>query len=362
MEATLLAKRLRPKTYSIALYLAGLVLLVQVAAIFLVFYFRRVVTIDTSAPPLPNQAQVAQTPERPTPAPAVPSAPSASAPVQAATPPAPTPAAPARITPVPTPGRLAVAATEDPAQRVKALNEEAERFQTQGDLRLAALALFKAEALDSRDSTTLVNLARLMTLEKETDKARTYWQRVVDLGSAAGSNYNLAREQLVLIDSRSTGTSANNAPPATTVSAPVAPTTAVTATRALFVDRIEKTNTASNGSNNEFTMRVVLGAGIIPGGIQPGKVDIKLYFYDLQASGAIVPSRAQLKVNFLGSRQTWANGQRETLMATYLLSPDQARIYNQKYYGYMLRIYYDGKLQDERAEPDNLLKFFPAAN
>lgn len=364
MEATLLAKRLRPKTYSIALYLAGVVLLVQVAAIFLVFYFRRVVTIDTSAPPLPNQTVEAQQPPVAKPA-ATPTPAPAPAPVQAATPtPAVTPAAPtapARITPVPTPGRLAVAAVEDPAQRVKALNEEAERFQLQGDLRLAALALFKAEALDSRDATTLVNLAKLMTLEKEPDKARTYWQRVVDLGSAAGSNYALAREQLVLMD-RSAAPTANNAPPAATVSAPVAPAAAVTATRALYVDRIEKTNTASNGSNNEFTMRVVLGAGLIPGGIQPGKVDIKLYFYDQQASGAIVPSRAQLKVNFLGSRQTWANGQRETLMATYLLSPDQARIYNQKYYGYMLRIYYDGKLQDERAEPDNLLKFFPAAN
>lgn len=258
---------------------------------------------------------------------------------------------------------------DDTPQRVKALNVEAERFQLQGDLHLAAVALFKAEALDSRDPTTLVNLAKLLTLEKEPDKARTYWQRVVDLGSAAGSSYTMAREQLLLADSRAaqSNAAANNAVPAATVSAlvvaaPATAATTTTSTKTLFVDRVEKTNTSSSGSVNEFTMRVVLGAGAVTGGIQPGKVDIKLYFYDQQAGGAIVPSKAQLKVNFLGSRQTWANGQRETLMATYFLSPEQSRIYNQKYYGYMLRIYYDGKLQDERAEPGNLLKFFPAAN
>lgn len=359
MEATLLAKRLRPKTYSIALYLAGIVLLVQLAALFSVFYFRRVVTIDTSAPPLPTQS--VRVPETPVAEPAKP------APVAVATPSAAQPVAPAspeRITPLPAAGRLAVAVVEDTSARVKALNEEAERFQQQGDLRLAAVALFKAEALDSRDPVTLVNLAKLLTLEKEPEKARTYWQRVVDLGSAAGSSYTLAREQLLLADSRSTA-GASNVPPPATVSAPVAAApvtpTAPVNTRALFVERIEKTNTSSTGSVNEFTMRVVLGAGTIPGGIQPGKVDIKLYFYDQQASGAIIPSKAQLRVNFLGSRQTWANGQRETLMATYYLPPELTRVYNQKYYGYMLRIYYDGKLQDERAEPENLLKFFPAA-
>lgn len=351
MDATLLAKRLRPKTYSIALYLAGLVLLVQLAALFSVFYFRRVVNIDTTAPPLPAVQPASPTEVTAT----TTSAPQTPATTSVA--PVPTPApAPERITPAAPPARLAVQSEDDTAQRVKALNEEAARFQLQGDMRLAALALYKAEALDSRDPATLVNLAKLLTQEKDLDKARLYWQRVVDLGSGAGSYYNVAREQLVLANSR-TGAApvvANVAPSAAT------PAVASTAAKSMFVERVEKT-LLTTVANNDFTLRVVLAANAIPGGIQAGKVDIKLYFYDQQAGGAIVPSKAQLKVSFLGSRQTWANGQRETLMATYRLAPDVARVYNLKYYGYMLRIYYDGKLQDERAEPDNLLKFFPAA-
>ncbi len=362
MVSMTLAKRLRPKTYSIALYLVGFVLLAQLVALISVFYFRRVVNIDLSAPPLqpinPPVVAVTDTPSQPV----------APAPIQPVTP-------PDRITPVvPNPGRLAVNSVQDVAQRVKALNEESARFQLQGDMRLAALALFKAESLDPKDTVTLVNLARLSALEKDNEKARVYWQRVVDLGPGIGEAYTQAREQLEVIDARNPRPADNTA--VTTFSSSAAPIPAMTfptvsrpaantVQRALYVDRIEKnvaTPTAS-GWGNDVTLRVVIGSGTVPGGgnIQPGKVDIKLYFYDQQTGGAIVPSKATLRVNFLGTRQTWANGQQETLLANYQLSPEQARLYNQKYYGYMLRIYYDGKLQDEKAEPENLLKFFPAA-
>lgn len=354
------AKRLRPKTYSVALYLVGLVAAIELIAWFSVFYLRHVVSIDITAPPLRAQTVDTQVPGKVRPA---------EAPVNP----------PERIAPVPVPGRLAVVENQTAAERVKALNEEALRFETQGDLRLAALALFKAESLDPRDPPTLAALARLYSQEKEFERSKNYWQRIVDLGPGSGAIYNEARTQLATTSttaSLATVTPALPASPASSVNpanvvlppppqplpppvTDVAAASAPSPQHVLFVDKVEKTVTSSN----EFALKIPLTVRSVSGApISSGKVAIQLYCYEQQASGAIVPNKGTFKAGFLRKPgEAWPNGSSEILVANYLLTPEQARIYNQKYYGYMLRIYYDGKLQYERAEPDNLLKFFPAS-
>ncbi len=94
--------------------------------------------------------------------------------------------------------------------------------------------------------------------------------------------------------------------------------------------------------------------------IDPGKVGIKLFFYDQIQGGVIVPTNAHLDVAFEGSRVSWANGRSEVLRAVYQ-RPADASPGAQSYYGYVFRLYYDGSLVEERSDPTSLLSLFPAS-
>jgi serine/threonine protein kinase len=90
-------------------------------------------------------------------------------------------------------------------------------------------------------------------------------------------------------------------------------------------------------------------------------VRISVSFYDLTKDNKMKPTNAQVGYRWLTTARDWTDATPKFMAATYIrpkaqsLSPDGRR-----YGGYIVRIYFDGQLQDARATPAELLTLFPA--
>ena len=90
-------------------------------------------------------------------------------------------------------------------------------------------------------------------------------------------------------------------------------------------------------------------------------VRIAISFYDLTANNKLVPTNAQVGYNWLTSDRDWTDAKPKFIAATYLRpkSQQQTAAELRRYGGFIVRVYFDGKLQDSRATSSDLLKLFP---
>jgi hypothetical protein len=85
-------------------------------------------------------------------------------------------------------------------------------------------------------------------------------------------------------------------------------------------------------------------------------VEIRVLFFDVDANNEMRPTDAQVTYQWITPVRDWTDPEPKYLAATYLQrrpfrrSPERLR-----YGGFVVRIYCDGKLQDERSKPDALV-------
>lgn len=350
-------KRVRPKTYIAAIYLSLAIALIPVLALVSIFWLRHKVQIDTKSPALKAaraaylaeeaqaQSQEQATNGSPSPAPARPVTPVPSVP------------APAPLRPNLGPARLPVPA----ALQVADLVRQGLAYLQSGQYDLARVTLLQAENIDPRDLPTLRAQAELGEAERDWDRASGYWKKVVDL-STSPTDATAAQQRLDAIPALR----ARPVPPPAAVPAPTAPAnvatsaTPVPATGPVFrVGAPEMTPPAAAAvAAGDFVLRIPIAPAAPDLDIEPGRVGIKLYFYDQVKDGVIVPTNAKLNVAFESARPDWHN-RTEVLRAAYhregATTPS-----GQRYYGFVFRLYYDGRLVDERSEPKSLLALFPS--
>jgi hypothetical protein len=109
---------------------------------------------------------------------------------------------------------------------------------------------------------------------------------------------------------------------------------------------------------------LTLKVGVKPRpGTQNGHVvRIIVSFYDRTKDNKMKPTDARTSYSWLTASEDWTDATPKFLAATYVRpknkqpSPDERR-----YGGFIVRLYFDGQLQDERATPSELLTFFPEA-
>jgi len=391
------SKRLRPKTYVLAVYITLAVALIQVVVLGSIFWLRHKVKIDTRspAPAFGHDLVPAPSPAPGTAAATVPAAP-ASAP----------------ITLQPTLGAARLPVPVDTVQEIAELDQKAYGYMQQGEYDLAWVALLQAENIDSRHLLTLRYEAELAEAGADWNRAATYWQRIIDLGSDAGDFASIASSRLaaarahlmaatlsaaqatvsppvvpakpagpansVAVSHPAPSPSASPAapipavstpPPASSSPPPAVPSPAPTgapvssmanAGSAFHVSPTERVPLTGNAALAGFTLRLPIVPTNAALAIDPGKVGIKLFFYDQIQGGVIVPTNAHLEVAFESPRVTWLNGRSEVLRAVYQ-RPADAAPGAQSYYGYVFRLYYDGSLVEERSDPPSLLSLFPAS-
>jgi adenylate cyclase len=90
-------------------------------------------------------------------------------------------------------------------------------------------------------------------------------------------------------------------------------------------------------------------------------VRLSVSFYDRTKDNKMKPTNARTGYDWLTPADNWSDGAPKFLGATYVrpkteaASPDGSQ-----YGGFIVRVYFDGQLQDARAKPPELLTLFPA--
>ncbi len=322
------AKRLRPKTYTVAVYLVGAVILLQVVMFILVFWLRAmVVSVNVS---LPNA--VANASGNPNPA----SPGDRNNPIL--------PRLPGLETTAVRTALLKVPGASDELAQVDTLNEEAQVFLHQNDYQSALDLLIKAEDIDPRHPTTLRNLAETYNLLNDSVHSLAYWQRLVDLGPAVGTVYAAAKDHVLLLDS---------GPDASPLKA------SSTLDRNIYVASVEKTPVETQDGDAEFHVRAVLmRQGDKLPNFDQKKLQPYVIFYQQTPDGNLVPDLGQRKGSFDDTFLFWGDKRSEAFGVDYVMpipgTPGPNNTTQGKYYGFVIGIYYDKVLQDVRSEPSDL--------
>jgi len=99
-----------------------------------------------------------------------------------------------------------------------------------------------------------------------------------------------------------------------------------------------------------------------PGTQNDHVVRIVVSFYDLTKDNKMKPTDARTSYSWLTASEDWTDATPKLLAATYARPKTQSPSTDgRKYGGFIVLVYFDGQLQDSRANPPELLTLFPAA-
>jgi TolB-like protein/Flp pilus assembly protein TadD len=112
-------------------------------------------------------------------------------------------------------------------------------------------------------------------------------------------------------------------------------------------------------ARDHFTLKV--GVKPRPGTQNGHVVRISVSFYDLTKDNRMKPTNARVGYDWLTLARDWTDATPKFLAATYVrpktkIPPADGG----RYGGFIVRVYFDGQLQDSRATPPELLTLFPA--
>jgi hypothetical protein len=334
-------KRVRPKTYTVAIYLVAAIGLLEVGMFISIFWLRAmVVSVNVQVPKGKALAGTAGNPGNPNEVigPITPSA----VITPKKLPELPNlPALGPKTAPM---ALLRVPDASDKLEKVDTLNEEAQVLLHQNDLKNAAQVLNTAEDIDPRYPTTLKNLAETYYLMNDSVRAKSYWQRLIDLGPDVGTIYGLARDHVTLLDSTPDGK-------------PLAEPSLLP--RVVYIDKVEKTPVETENGQPQFHLRTVLMQKATKEPFDQKKLQPYVIFYQQMPDGQLMPDLGQHKGSFEDTFLFWNKKTEEPFAVNYMmptpgtLNPDHTPA--GEYYGFVIGIYYDKVLQDVHSEPTDLV-------
>ena len=338
------AKRLRPKTYSVAVYLVIGVVVLQVIMVISVFWLRAMVVPVNVHLPKAVASQVVTPPSLP---PTLIGPPSPPPGVKAAKPEP--PRLPGLIMTPTRPALLSVPAISDKLEQIGNLNEQAETLMRQNAYEQAAEILIKAEDIDPCNPSTLKNLAETSSLMNDPMRAKIYWQRLVDIGPAVGTVYAVAKDHVLLLSSTHDADILREAS-----SLP----------RMIYVDNVEKTPIETRNGDAQFRLRAVLMRKDpkMPA-LDQKKLQPFVIFYQRMPDGTLTPDLGQHKGSFDDTFLFWGSKNAEPFAVEYVMpipgTPGPNNSTQGEYYGFVIGIYYNKVLQDVRSEPSDLIARMP---
>jgi tetratricopeptide (TPR) repeat protein len=335
-------KRVRPKTYSIAVYFVVAVVVLQIGMLISVFYLRAMVVSVNVRPPTPvaKARPVAVVPEQNSIGPIAPNpaTPQAHAPEL--------PSLPGLAITARTPALLSVPSLSDKLEQVGTLNDEAQILLHQNDLKNASQVLSNAEDIDPRNPTTLKSLAETYYLMNDSVRAKEYWQRLVDLGPGVGTIYALAKDHVLLLDSTAD---------ANTLAQP----SPLHLHREVYIDQVDKTPVETINGQPQFHLQTFLMRKDLRLPFDQKKLQVYVIFYQQMPDGRFQPDLSQHKGAFEDTFLFQHEKLREPFSVDYMmptpgaLEPDKSLA--GEYYGFVIGIYYNKVLQDGRSEPSSLI-------
>lgn len=218
------------------------------------------------------------------------------------------------------------------------------------DMQGALELLQKAEQFNPDHPAIIAEQAQTYEQMGLTTKATDAWRRIQLLGETkAGSFYELAARRL----------GAGPAAAATPSALPGA--SAMDGEKHLRLGACQVQRDVRASSGERYTLRVpIQRASSQP--VNGNAVNLEVFFFDrvngIQVTQSIAPEPIE---TWQSSPVDWSGAGEETLDVVYhlpALSDAEIQQHGRRsYYGYMLRLYYDNKLQDVAAEPRDLLEF-----
>ena len=113
------------------------------------------------------------------------------------------------------------------------------------------------------------------------------------------------------------------------------------------------------GRHGETSVEIIIGVAPQPNA-RKGEVEIRVFFFDMTRNRELRPTEAQVAYEWLTPVRDWTDPTPKYLVATYLRPRAPRRSAEDlRYGGFIVRVYFDGKLQDQRAVPEELLAALP---
>jgi tetratricopeptide (TPR) repeat protein len=307
----------------VAVYVVGLFIFLEIVLLGFIFWFRQTV-VETEAPELINNTIAIHSPA----------------------------SKDEDIVPyLPTPemeGRIPLGKGSEQAAKISKLNEEALKFRRSGDFVLAETALKDALALDSNHPTTLTNLAMLEEARGNSAKALALWRNILALKPTPEGILQLAQKRAQLIEDRVR----------LEEDARQREQQLLNLKRKIILAEVKSTPDPLPAQSTEIQKDFILKLNGIKAPLDSSKLRIQLFFYDMIGDNRLAPA-TKIEAKFLNSTPDWSKDDTEILHARYFPAPDKPGSEKRKYYGYVLRVFYDGELQEEQASPMGLLRLFP---
>ncbi|MDB6174250.1 MAG: hypothetical protein JWL59_3561 [Chthoniobacteraceae bacterium] len=240
-----------------------------------------------------------------------------------------------------------------PGTRYQELVEQGKILRSRGDMSNALTKLREAQVLEPGTPQAITELA--LTFEKMglMEKAAEQWKRVHELGEVTGAYFQAA--EMRLKQSQSMAIKA-----ASTVLEQ--PGSGVNPQATIGIGDIELENGNDPAALKKFTLKVPLK--LRPRAhVDVHDVVIHVLFYDSVGGKSVVQTSANVNSRWASPPPDWTEGDTEVLEVDYSQprpDPNEITHEDRKYFGYNVRLYYKGVLQDTRAEPTRLAAQFVA--
>jgi len=123
----------------------------------------------------------------------------------------------------------------------------------------------------------------------------------------------------------------------------------------------ETTLTEVPDSNGQSRFNLKIGVKPRPNTENGHTVRISVSFYDRTRDNKMKPTDARTGYDWLTQARDWTDASPKFLAATYLRpKTERPSAEERQYGGYIVRVYFDGQLQDSRAAPPELLTLLPS--
>jgi tetratricopeptide (TPR) repeat protein len=299
------------------------------------------------------------------------------------------------VLPTAAPAATAAAVAASPSPSTSTLSaadrllKEATTLRERGDTTNALARLQEATQRDPKNANVLKEMATIYESREQFDRSNETWRKVEEIGPSAGSVYETAMLKL------KKSAAATPAPSAAAEASP----TETTVARA-SADGIPEGSTfgiaeitASETPDSDAETNLMLRLGVKKRAnsvVDHTKVKIQVFFYDTVDDKDIKLTDAEVNYEWLTPNHDWAGASPEVLAVTYVRPKNKARSQEEalsaaaaaiipgkkarpkpaspddsgrrRYLGYIVRVYYNDKLQAVRADPTKLLNLFPPPN
>jgi hypothetical protein len=223
----------------------------------------------------------------------------------------------------------------------------ARQVRSMGDMQQALETLNKADLKYPNDPSVLAEMAQVYEAMRLSDKAAAIWRRLETMSpdQAAGYREMAARR---LTGNSSAGTGSGFGSPAA-------------GPKMLSLGACQAIRDPSIANGEKVVLRIpLLRQGNAT--IDPGQVDIDVFFFDRVNGEKVEQTIADDPVTSWGAPPVdWSGMGEEPLNVTYFLpplSPSEIQAHGRRsYHGYLVKLYYQHKLQDMAAEPRDLLEY-----